>query len=423
MSQRGANPGGAASRRQRRGRTARRRPIGLHVLLAARARPGRRVRRSQGRSDPAALVGRGARDRQATAGGREVHPGARTPSSTRSRSSRTPRPGREGLLLAADALFQRGRLPVVRRGRAALPRLPEPLPDLGPGGLRPVPPRRRPRPAHGEAGPRPADGPAGAERVRERPAPLPDQPVRDGGGPTDRRGPQPPCGARVRRRVLLLTASARPPRPATGSGACSRSTPDYPEPDKILAHMCLTYGQVLRQIPSELGLDRYEYLNEACERLRTEFPGQPLGQEGAFRGAAPETPEQGAAHAAQTGQEQTGWSSDRRRHRQLNRPARSRSSRSPALCCGCASTETPRDFIDRLTDAERRRPRRARTAPGAGEGARDRGRGGRLGELPAQRADRQASRLPWKRSAPSPPRPRPPPPRSIPNRRECGWSR
>ncbi len=51
--------------------------------------------------------------------------------------------------------------------------------------------------------------------------------------------------------------------------------PDYPEPDKILAHMCLTYRLVLQQIPSRLGLDRYEYLNEACDRLRNEFPGSP----------------------------------------------------------------------------------------------------------------------------------------------------
>ena len=51
--------------------------------------------------------------------------------------------------------------------------------------------------------------------------------------------------------------------------------PDYPEPDKILAHMCLTYRQVLLQIPSELGLDRYEYLHEACDRLRNEFPDSP----------------------------------------------------------------------------------------------------------------------------------------------------
>ena len=49
--------------------------------------------------------------------------------------------------------------------------------------------------------------------------------------------------------------------------------PDYPEPDKILAHMCLTYRMVLEQIPSELGLDRFDYLKEACDRLRNEFPG------------------------------------------------------------------------------------------------------------------------------------------------------
>ena len=51
--------------------------------------------------------------------------------------------------------------------------------------------------------------------------------------------------------------------------------PDYPEPDKILSHMCLTYRLVLQQIPSRLGLDRYEYLREACDRLRNEFPDSP----------------------------------------------------------------------------------------------------------------------------------------------------
>ncbi len=51
--------------------------------------------------------------------------------------------------------------------------------------------------------------------------------------------------------------------------------PDYPEPDKILAHMCLTYRMVLQQIPSRLGLDRFDYLREACEQLWNEFPGSP----------------------------------------------------------------------------------------------------------------------------------------------------
>ena len=48
--------------------------------------------------------------------------------------------------------------------------------------------------------------------------------------------------------------------------------PDYPEPDKIFAHMCLTYAQVLKQIPSRRGLDNYDYLRDACDRLRDEYP-------------------------------------------------------------------------------------------------------------------------------------------------------
>ncbi len=48
--------------------------------------------------------------------------------------------------------------------------------------------------------------------------------------------------------------------------------PDYPEPDKIFAYMCLTYARVLKQIPSRRGLDNYEYLRDACDRLRDEHP-------------------------------------------------------------------------------------------------------------------------------------------------------
>ncbi len=49
--------------------------------------------------------------------------------------------------------------------------------------------------------------------------------------------------------------------------------PEYPEPDKIFAYMCLTYAQVLEQIPSRRGLDNYDYLRDACDRLRREHPG------------------------------------------------------------------------------------------------------------------------------------------------------
>ena len=48
--------------------------------------------------------------------------------------------------------------------------------------------------------------------------------------------------------------------------------PEYPEPDKVLAHMCLSYVRVLRQIRSRRGLDRYDYLRDACDRLRGEYP-------------------------------------------------------------------------------------------------------------------------------------------------------
>ena len=48
--------------------------------------------------------------------------------------------------------------------------------------------------------------------------------------------------------------------------------PEYPAPDKIHAYMCLTYIQVLDRIPSEAGLDRLDYLREACERLWNEYP-------------------------------------------------------------------------------------------------------------------------------------------------------
>ncbi|MCY3965521.1 MAG: outer membrane protein assembly factor BamD [Acidobacteria bacterium] len=48
--------------------------------------------------------------------------------------------------------------------------------------------------------------------------------------------------------------------------------PAYPEPDKILAYMCLSYVDVLKQIGSRRGLDRYDYLRDACDRLRSEHP-------------------------------------------------------------------------------------------------------------------------------------------------------
>ncbi len=51
--------------------------------------------------------------------------------------------------------------------------------------------------------------------------------------------------------------------------------PDYSAPDKILAHMCLAYRLFLRQDPNESELEPHEYLHEACDRLRNEFPDSP----------------------------------------------------------------------------------------------------------------------------------------------------
>ena len=48
--------------------------------------------------------------------------------------------------------------------------------------------------------------------------------------------------------------------------------PDYPEPDKINAHMCLIYAQVLKRVTSDAGLERFEDLREACERLWNQYP-------------------------------------------------------------------------------------------------------------------------------------------------------
>lgn len=48
--------------------------------------------------------------------------------------------------------------------------------------------------------------------------------------------------------------------------------PDYPEPDKINAYMCLIYAQVLQRVTSDAGLERFDELREACERLWNEYP-------------------------------------------------------------------------------------------------------------------------------------------------------
>ncbi len=51
--------------------------------------------------------------------------------------------------------------------------------------------------------------------------------------------------------------------------------PDYAEPDKVLAQMCLTYRLALRRMRSQAEFDHYEYLREACDRLRNDFPDSP----------------------------------------------------------------------------------------------------------------------------------------------------
>lgn len=51
--------------------------------------------------------------------------------------------------------------------------------------------------------------------------------------------------------------------------------PEYPEKDKIHAYMCLTYVQVLKRSRSDAGLDAVDYLRDGCDRLWTEHAGSP----------------------------------------------------------------------------------------------------------------------------------------------------
>ena len=51
--------------------------------------------------------------------------------------------------------------------------------------------------------------------------------------------------------------------------------PDYPEKDKIRAYMCLTYLQVVKRARSDAGLDAVDYLRDACEQLWSEHAGSP----------------------------------------------------------------------------------------------------------------------------------------------------
>lgn len=51
--------------------------------------------------------------------------------------------------------------------------------------------------------------------------------------------------------------------------------PDYPDKDKIHAYMCLTYVQVLKRARFDAGLDVVDYLRDACEQLWSEYAGSP----------------------------------------------------------------------------------------------------------------------------------------------------
>ena len=51
--------------------------------------------------------------------------------------------------------------------------------------------------------------------------------------------------------------------------------PDYPEKDKIRAYMCLTYVQVIKRARTDTGLDAVDYLRDACEQLWSEHAGSP----------------------------------------------------------------------------------------------------------------------------------------------------
>ena len=51
--------------------------------------------------------------------------------------------------------------------------------------------------------------------------------------------------------------------------------PDYPEKDKIHAYMCLTYIQVIKRARTDAGLDTVDYLRDACETLWSDYAGSP----------------------------------------------------------------------------------------------------------------------------------------------------
>lgn len=51
--------------------------------------------------------------------------------------------------------------------------------------------------------------------------------------------------------------------------------PDYPDKDKIHAHMCLAYVQVLKRARNDAGLSAVDDLRDACEQLWSEYAGSP----------------------------------------------------------------------------------------------------------------------------------------------------
>ncbi len=51
--------------------------------------------------------------------------------------------------------------------------------------------------------------------------------------------------------------------------------PTYPHKDKIRAYMCLTYVQVLKRARTDAGLEAVDYLRDACQQLWSEHAGSP----------------------------------------------------------------------------------------------------------------------------------------------------
>ena len=271
MNRRGANPGGAETGRRRPGRTARRRAIRGRLALAAmlglvaacggvRDDPLLRLSSAEALEIGKQLLAdeKFTQAREHLVHAFEVEPNSET--------------GREGLLLAADALFLRGgyqsyveaeqryrdflnRFPTSDQAAYAQFRLAASLAE------------RMEKPDRDQQTARQAL--TEFENVRRL------YPTSQFAGQAAQRVVE--VRNHLAEHEFVVGAFYYRFRTPTAAGNRFRDMleeyPNYPEADKILAHMCLTYRMVLRQIPSELGLERYEYLREACDRLRSEFPG------------------------------------------------------------------------------------------------------------------------------------------------------